>query len=171
MDKQCVQEQVVARMARTGMWDEATTRHARACPMCREVSAAAVRMSSIASFDDDAQPSSAQAAAAPLPDASLLWWKHELMQRYMQRERAARPIRVMEVLTGAVGLLALLAVLTLAGLLLPDVIETAAAQGSSQLLASALSGGFSLSPDTLLTGTVLAALLGAALLYPLWREQ
>jgi hypothetical protein len=167
----CPQENTVARMARTGMWDEATTRHARACPMCREVSAAAVRMLSIASFDEDPQRVSADVVAAPLPDASLLWWKHELMQRYKQRERAARPIRVMEVLTGAVGLLALLAVLTLAGLLLPDVIETAAAQGSSQLLASAISGGFSLSPDTLLTGTVLAALLGAALLYPLWREQ
>lgn len=179
--RHCPQENTVARMARTGLWDESTTRHARACPMCREVSAAAVRMLSIASFDNAAKPSIAQAASAqvaaaqgdiaPLPDASLLWWKHELMQRYMQRERAARPIRVMEVLTGAVGLLALLAVLTLGSLLLPDVIETAAAQGSSQLLASAISGGFSVSADALLTGTVLAALLCAALLYPLWREQ
>ena len=169
-NKGCPQENTVARTARTGMWDEATTKHARECAFCREVSAAAVRMQSIATFPEPST-SLGKSVSAPLPEAGLLWWKHELMERYAARERATRPVRIMEIFTGAMGLLALLAVIVIVGLMLPDAIKSAAEQGSSQLLASALTGSFSINPDTLLTGTVLIALLCAALLYPLWREQ
>lgn len=159
--KYCPQEQTVARMARTGLWDEATTRHARECAACREVSAAAVRMGSIAR-------QAAPGDAASLPEAGLLWWKHELLARNQQREQAARPVRIMEAITAALGVAALAAGLTLVSLNFTQSAELLTADWLSSLLGLLLSGSLT---QSALTTLATAAAIGAGILYPLWRER
>ena len=163
----CPQEQAVARAARTGSWNESLSLHTRQCAACGEVSVVA------GALREMARPAETfSLLGTGLPDASLLWWKHELMERYARSERAHRPIRIMDALAGGFALLALMIVATVVGLVLPGAIETAAVQGTSQLLASALSGNFTLAGvSPLLSAVAIAAICGVGLLYPLWRER
>jgi hypothetical protein len=157
----CPQEPTVARMARTGLWDEAATRHARECPACREVSAAAVRMGSIA--DTPEAP-----GAAALPEAGLLWWKHELLARYQQREQAARPVRIMEGITATLAIAALAVGVTLLALNFAQSAESLTDEWLSSVVGILLGGSLAQSALTALTT---AAAIGAGILYPLWRER
>jgi hypothetical protein len=108
-------------------------------------------------------------AAGP-PEASLLWWKHELIERYRRRERAQRPLQVMDAVLLTLALIGSAAVLLLAASLAQEMFALAA-RNAPQFVLAALSGA---SSGRLLFAALLGTLaaLGAAgaVLHPLLKD-
>ena len=79
----CPQEAAVARAVRTGHWQASLQAHAAGCAVCREVVVASRWLQALT------QSSETNRA---LPDAGLLWWKAQLVQKQAQAERAQKPL-------------------------------------------------------------------------------
>lgn len=161
----CPQEDSVVKAARTGLWNELIREHLLKCSLCREVAAAAGLMRELAN---------SSAEDGPLPQASLLWWKYELAQRYARSERAQRPIRVMEGLSAGLLLLATWVAMTW----LTDSASGVAARMLGRavprfllaMLWELINAGGGLVPFALLPAIVTLG-VAAGLLYPLLREE
>lgn len=163
----CPQEYEVARAVRTGLRDDQLTRHARECAACHQVVAVAHAMQGLARHER------VHAAAAPLDDASLLWWKHKLIERYTNSERAQAPIRIIDALAGVLGLCAITVCAVAASLTVSTAFESAISGLMSRMLASWLTGEFSVAVETSGAGLTVAAgavAFAAALLNPRWDE-
>lgn len=160
MPNNCPQEDAVAQAARSGRWNETLAQHARQCPACREISLIGGWMNHLAVES---------AESRPLPEASLLWWKHELLERDRRRERALRPVQVMDAVSAMLFIVAAAAALLVATSLAQEMISLAA-RNTPQFLLATVTGGSGSLLHAVLLGTLVAMGAGAALLYPLLMD-
>jgi hypothetical protein len=96
----CSQETVVARAARTGLWDSTVREHADACAVCQELVLGITAMQSlVAGVERESE----------LPGAGWLWRKALLEQKQADTDRVQRPLRLAQYTAGLTGILALAA--------------------------------------------------------------
>ncbi len=130
---ECDQEPRVLEAVRSGRgaseWEEPLRVHVAACRICSDVVLVAQFL---------LQENECADAEAALPDAGLVWWKAQLLERRAAAERAVRPIAVTEKLAGA-GIVALL----LTGIILnwSRVLNWSYVQGGIRWLAGFLPAG------------------------------
>lgn len=84
-EKICSQEMVVARAARTGLWDNTVRDHAAACTVCKELVIAVTLIQSLAAGCE---------RNSELPDPGWLWRKALLEQKQAEADRVQRPLRL-----------------------------------------------------------------------------
>ena len=152
---ECPSEQLVVNGVLSGHWpdgvDEGLVAHARGCVTCREVANVALLLRE----DNDASRFEMH-----VPAAGQVWWRAAVRARLESTRVAARPITWMHGITGAIAIGVMLAVVTAAWPLLPEVVTSLRAIVRDYLpnaeVASALAGGLR---QSLLIGAIAAALL------------
>lgn len=158
---ECDQEKLVLEAVRSGRsaneWEEPLRVHVAACRICSDVALVAQFL---------LQENECAGAEAALPDAGLVWWKAQLLERRAAAERAVRPIAVTEELAGA-GAVAFL----LTGIILnwSSVLNWSYVRGGIRWLAGFLPANASRAPDFFLglwslQMSLLAATAGSLLL-------
>lgn len=98
--RNCPQEESVSNAVRTGTWDDSTSLHVAECQLCREIVGTSRWMHALAA--------STESGGAPLPNASLLWWRAQLAEadrKLIARRRAAEWLRAAPVLLVCFGVL------------------------------------------------------------------
>ncbi|HXW57096.1 MAG TPA: hypothetical protein VEJ67_15215 [Candidatus Cybelea sp.] len=85
--QQCEKEMLVARGARTGLWDPELEQHAATCPACSEAALAARMLNEMRATDE---------AQARIPDPVLIWWEAQLLAKRQAGEKATQPIHLVE---------------------------------------------------------------------------
>lgn len=151
----CPSEQLVVNAVLSGHWpdgvDEGLVAHARGCITCREVA----NVTLLLRDDNDASRFEMH-----VPAAGQVWWRAAVRARLESTHVAARPITWMHGITAAVAIGVMLAVMTAAWPLLPEVVSSLRAIAQDYLpnaeVASALAGGLR---QSLLIGLIAAALL------------
>jgi hypothetical protein len=101
----CAHEAAVERAARGGTPDAALRAHISTCAACRETFEVA---SFMMQFGADAED---LAASRDMPDASRIWWRARLLQRWEAETRATAPLDIMqrvEVIGGLIAAVVLL---------------------------------------------------------------
>jgi hypothetical protein len=96
----CQHEKNISDAARTGCWDDSTRAHVKQCAHCREIAEIAEWMGNIAGTD-------AQEAVLPDPEQVFLNAQIAAMQR--AREKALRPLMIVEFVVRIMIVLALAA--------------------------------------------------------------
>jgi hypothetical protein len=135
--------------------DEPLRRHIAGCAYCAEV----VTLYEI--FQTDSQQ---LCAAAPLPNAGLVWWKAALAARRAAADRALRPILIAEKAAMAVGSGALLALLFFFAPWLATHVENSSAFANTVVYSLSLS-------SLIVTSVVVCLLLMAGALFTMWAEK
>jgi len=101
----CAHEAAVERAARAGTPDAAIRAHLASCAACRETFEIVGFM---ARFGADTEH---EAADRDMPDASRIWWRARLLQRWEAETRATAPLDIMqrvEVIGGLIAAIVLL---------------------------------------------------------------
>jgi len=98
---ECEKEILVIEAARSGAWDPELRAHVAQCEACGDVALAANALNSMRAVDQ---------VEARIPDAGLMWWKAQLLSKRAAAERVTRPIRFVEHLSYACGILAVVGV-------------------------------------------------------------
>ena len=101
----CAHEAAVERAARGGTPDAALRAHIASCAACRETFEVASFMTHFAAEAEDV------AAHHQMPDASRIWWRARLLQRWEAESRATAPLDIMqrvEVIGGLIAAVVLL---------------------------------------------------------------
>jgi hypothetical protein len=101
----CAHEAAVERAARVGTPDAALRAHIASCAACRETFEVASWMSQLGTASEDL------AADHQMPDASRIWWRARLLQRWEAETRATAPLDIMqrvEVIGGLIAAVVLL---------------------------------------------------------------
>ena len=80
--RHCPLEESVSNAVRTSAWDDSAVRHAAECHFCQEIIRTSRWMHGLAANPDR--------GAAPLPDASLLWWRAQLAEADRKRATTRR---------------------------------------------------------------------------------
>ena len=92
----CAHEDDVLQLVSIGQWPErasaALVAHAASCPVCADLAIAA---SAMIELRDD------EAAAVPVPDASLVWYRAQMRARADAARQATRPVFVAQVAAAA----------------------------------------------------------------------
>jgi hypothetical protein len=152
---QCPKEQLVVNAVLSGHWpdrcDEGLVAHAKDCPSCREVASVSLLLRE----DNDHSR-----LEVHVPAAGQVWWRAAVRARLDTTHAAARPITWMHGITAAIVTGVLLAVMTAAWPLLPEMMTVARMLGRDYLpsaeVATALAGGLR---QSLVIGAIAAALL------------
>jgi hypothetical protein len=84
---ECGKEKLIIAAVRTGLWDADLRQHRASCPACSEAAIAARLLNEMRSCDE---------AEARIPDAGLMWWKAQLLEKREAAERATQPINFAE---------------------------------------------------------------------------
>jgi len=100
----CAHEEAVRRMAREGRADAALQAHVAVCADCRDTLEIAEAMHVVANAP--VGPSE-----RPVPSASYLWWKAELLRRWDAEQRAMEPVDMGERLGAGIAIVGAVAVL------------------------------------------------------------
>jgi hypothetical protein len=96
----CPHEDNIANAARTGRWDDSTRDHVKQCAHCREIAGIAEWMGNIAGMD---------AQAAVLPDPKQVFLNAQIAALQVAREKALRPLVIVEFVVRIMIILALAA--------------------------------------------------------------
>ena len=94
----CPQEVNVSNAARTGRWDESCKAHVQQCAHCREIAGIIEWMGNVARTD---------AAGAALPDPKQVLLSARLAAIQAAREKALRPLAIIELIVKFVVIFAL----------------------------------------------------------------
>jgi len=135
--------------------EESLRRHIEVCTSCAEV----VSLHEL--FQNDSQQ---LCAAAPLPNAGLVWWRASLAARRAAADRALRPILIAEKAALAIGSGALLALLFFFAPWLTTHVE------NSRIFTNTVVYSLSLSSLIATSGLVCLLLMAGALL-TMWAEK
>jgi hypothetical protein len=96
----CPFERLIACCARTGCWDISTKAHAAECAHCREIVQVAEWLGCIADSDVEERD---------LPGAERVWFSGCILAAQAAREKALRPLVIMELVVRAALILVLAA--------------------------------------------------------------
>jgi hypothetical protein len=140
----CPQETTVVNAVLSGSWpdrcDEALVAHAAGCDTCREIAAVSVLLR------EDVDHARIE---VHVPAAGQVWWRAAVRARLESTHAATRPMTWMHGITAAIVLGLVLAALTAAWPLVPQLLASvrtvAGAYAPSAEVATAIAGGLRLS--------------------------
>lgn len=94
----CPHEENIFNAARTGRWDDSTRAHVKQCAHCREIAGIAEWLGNIARMDTQ---------DAVLPDPEQVFLKAQIAVTQAEREKALRPLVIVEFVVKIIVMLAL----------------------------------------------------------------
>ena len=123
-DDPCPREAEVLRSCASGDWPADLHAHVEHCDECRDVRAVALFLQSAAVED-----------ATPLPDATDIWWRGQLLAELDARQRAMRPIDTLERSEPLIVLVAVVTLFVLRGdFLVSRLTQWASSDATGQML-------------------------------------
>lgn len=84
-NQECANEQLILRAANAGQLNDEMLAHLASCAACQEVLQVSDWMQSLAHVSTEEHP---------LPQASYVWWKAQLLEQQAAEERAIRPLLI-----------------------------------------------------------------------------